>query len=100
MRIRSSFLLFVAVIGVIVLAFAGVVFRDAYDNRDSAVAARGLAGIQGELLRLVELIGIERGLENSALINAQTASAPSAAIARARGNTDTAFAAALRLARQ
>src|SRR3546814_11831406 len=72
MRIRSSFLLFVAVIGVIVLGLAWRVISTGYADRQSALSARGLAATQGELLRFVELIGIERGAYNAALHEEKT----------------------------
>jgi HAMP domain-containing protein len=99
MRIRGSFLLFVILIGIIVLGLAGWVIRDGYSERSNAVAARGLAATQGELLRLVELIGIERGAYNAALREDKTADPNGATFADPRKKTDDTIAAALAAAR-
>ena len=99
MRIRGSFLLFVAVIGVIVLGLAGWVIRDGYTERSNAVNARGLAATQGELLRLVELIGIERGAYNAALRDEKTTDPNGDFIAKPRKASDDTIAAALAAAR-
>ncbi|MFN3400984.1 MAG: methyl-accepting chemotaxis protein, partial [Ferrovibrio sp.] len=99
MRIRGSFLLFVALIGLIVLGLAGWVIRDGYNERANAVAARGLAATQGELLRLVELIGIERGAYNAALRDEKTTDPNGDFIAKPRKTTDDTIVAALNAAR-
>jgi methyl-accepting chemotaxis protein len=99
MRIRASFLIFVAVIGVIVLGLAGQVIRDAYLDRENAVTARGLAATQGELLRIVELLGIERGAYNAALRDDKTTDPNGDFIAKPRKTTDDTIAAALAAAR-
>jgi methyl-accepting chemotaxis protein len=95
MRIRASFLVFVAVIGVIVLGLAGQIINDAYKDRQNAVIARGLAATQGELLRIVELLGIERGAYNAALRDNKTMDANNEFIAKPRKTTDDTIAAAL-----
>ena len=38
-----------------------MIINAAYVERQNIVEARGLAATQGELLRLMELLGIERG---------------------------------------
>ncbi len=70
MRIRSSFLVFVVLIGLIVLGFAGALIRDAYTDRSNALTAKSLSSVQGELMRLNELLSIERGADNAALLAA------------------------------
>jgi methyl-accepting chemotaxis protein len=99
MRIRASFLVFIAIIGLIVLGLAGWVIKDGYTARSNAVAARGLAATQGELLRLVELLGIERGAYNAALRDEKTTDANADLIAKPRKVTDDTIAAALAAAR-
>ncbi|WP_300298318.1 methyl-accepting chemotaxis protein [Ferrovibrio sp.] len=91
MRIRSSFLALMLVIAVIVLGVTGVMIREAYQDRQSAITARGLAAVQGELMRLNELIGIERGVDNGALLDNKTYDPGADNIARPRANTDAAF---------
>ena len=58
MRIRSSFLALMLVIAVIVLGVIGVMIGEAYRDRQSAITARSLAGVQGELMRLKWAIAI------------------------------------------
>jgi methyl-accepting chemotaxis protein len=99
MRIRASFLVFIAVIGIIVLGQAGLVVRDAYLDRQNAVIARGLAATQGELLRIVELLGIERGAYNAALRDDKTTDPNGDFIAKPRKTTDDTIALALAAAR-
>jgi methyl-accepting chemotaxis protein len=99
MRIRASFLIFVAVIGVIVLGLAGQVIQGAQVDRRNAITARGLAAVQGELLRLVELLGIERGADNAALRDEKTTDPKGDFIAKPRKSTDDTIAAALAAAR-
>ncbi|WP_374301341.1 methyl-accepting chemotaxis protein [Ferrovibrio sp.] len=99
MRIRASFLLFVALIGVIVLGLAGRVISDGYEERANVIDARGLAATQGELLRLVELIGIERGAYNAALRDEKTTDPNGDFLAKPRKASDDTLAAALANAR-
>jgi methyl-accepting chemotaxis protein len=95
MRIRASFLLFVAVIGVIVLGLAWQVILDVHLDRRHAVEARGLAATQGELLRIVELLGIERGAYNAALRDDKTTDPNGDFLAKPRKVIDDTFALAL-----
>ncbi len=99
MRIRASFLVFIGIIGLIVLGLAGWVIKDGYNERANAINARGLAATQGELLRLVELIGIERGAYNAALRDEKTTDPNGDFIAKPRKTTDDTIAAALNAAR-
>jgi methyl-accepting chemotaxis protein len=95
MRIRASFLLFVALIGIIVLGLAGWVINDGLRERTNVIDARGLAATQGELLRLVELIGIERGAYNAALRDEKTTDPNGDFLAKPRKASDDTIAAAL-----
>ncbi|MCW0232958.1 MAG: methyl-accepting chemotaxis protein, partial [Ferrovibrio sp.] len=95
MRIRGSFLVFTAVMGMIVLGLAGWVISDAYKDRQNAVIARGLAATQGELLRIVELLGIERGAYNAALRDEKTTDPNGDFLAKPRKTMDDTIAAAL-----
>ena len=95
MRIRASFLLFVALIGIIVLGLAGWVINDGLRERANVIDARGLAATQGELLRLVELIGIERGAYNAALRDEKTTDPNGDFLAKPRKASDDTIAAAL-----
>ncbi|WP_341705562.1 methyl-accepting chemotaxis protein, partial [Ferrovibrio sp.] len=95
MRIRSSFLLLILVIGVLLLGALATVINEAHQERQSTVAARGLAATQGEVLRLLELIGIERGAYNAALRSDATMRADDEFLAKPRKVTDTTIAAAL-----
>jgi len=100
MRIKSSFLLFVVAIAAVVLGLAGALINDAYQDRDSAITARSLAAVQGEIMRLNEIIGIERGVDNGALLDNKTYDPKSDGIAKPRANTDAAFDRVLGLARK
>jgi methyl-accepting chemotaxis protein len=100
MRIRSSFLLFVAVIAVIVFAFAGTMTKDAYQDRQSAIAARNLAAVQGGLMKAVEMVAIERGSDNGALLDDKVYDPKADFIAKPRQNSDAAIAVVLELARK
>ncbi|MEK9971504.1 MAG: HAMP domain-containing protein, partial [Ferrovibrio sp.] len=95
MRIRASFLLFIAVIGFILLGQSGQVVYDAYRERQNAITARGLAATQGELLRLVEQIGIERGAYNAALLEEKVGNLNADALAKSRKTVDDTLVAAL-----
>jgi methyl-accepting chemotaxis protein len=99
MRIRSSFLALMLVIAVIVLGVIGVMIGEAYRDRQSAITARSLAGVQGELMRLNELVGIERGVDNGALLDNKTYDPKADNIAKPRANTDAAFKTVLDQAR-
>ncbi|HEX6957067.1 MAG TPA: methyl-accepting chemotaxis protein [Ferrovibrio sp.] len=99
MRIRSSFLLFVGIIGAIVLGLAGMLVREAYMAREDTVQARQLAATQGELLRFLELIGIERGAYNAALREEKTTDPNGDFLAKPRQTSDATLAAAIANAR-
>ncbi|QDO96714.1 HAMP domain-containing protein [Ferrovibrio terrae] len=99
MRIRASFLLFIAILAGIILFESGQVIHDGYGERQNAVTARGLAATQGELLRIVELLGIERGAYNAALRDEKTTDPKGEFIAKPRKTTDDTIAAALAAAR-
>ena len=95
MRIRASFLLFIGLIAAIVLFESGQVIYDGYGERQNAITARGLAATQGELLRIVELLGIERGAYNAALRDDKITDPKGDFIAKPRKVTDDTIAAAL-----
>ncbi|MCW0232959.1 MAG: methyl-accepting chemotaxis protein [Ferrovibrio sp.] len=100
MRIRNSFLLFVAVIAVIVIGLAGTMTVTAYQDRQSAIAARNLAAVQGGLMKALEMVAIERGSDNGALLDDKTYDPQSDFITRARRNSDDALGAVLATARE
>jgi methyl-accepting chemotaxis protein len=99
MRIRNSFLLFVAVIAVIVVGLAGQMTLQAYQERQNTVAARNLAAVQGGLMKALEMVAIERGSDNGALLDDKTYDPKSDFIAKPRQNSDNALNAVLDLAR-
>jgi len=100
MRIRNSFLLLMTVIAVIVLGVTGALIRDAWEDRSNAVTARHLSAVQGELMRLNELIGIERGSDNAFIFENRTIDPKSEAVAKPRATTDAAFKSLFDLARK
>ncbi|WP_341909111.1 methyl-accepting chemotaxis protein [Ferrovibrio terrae] len=99
MRIRNSFMILMLLIAVIVLGVTGVMIREAFNDRQSAVMARGLAEMQGSLMRTNELIGIERGADNAALFEARIGDPKSDTLAKPRAATDEAFKTLLAQAR-
>jgi methyl-accepting chemotaxis protein len=72
---------------------------EAFNDRQSAVTARGLAEMQGSLMRANELVGIERGADNAALFEARIGDPKSDALAKPRAATDEAFKTLLAQAR-
>jgi methyl-accepting chemotaxis protein len=99
MRIRNSFLILMLLIAVIVLGVTGTMIGEAFNDRQSAVTARGLAEMQGSLMRANELIGIERGADNAALFEARIGDPKSDVLAKPRAATDEAFKTLLAQAR-
>jgi len=99
MRIRSSFLLFILGIGVIVAGLVGDTTYTAWRDYNAARAVRQLVQIQGELLKLPDLLGIERGAYNAVLRDDKPADPASPVLGVARKTTDETIAAALTVAR-
>ncbi|BAE51592.1 methyl-accepting chemotaxis protein [Paramagnetospirillum magneticum] len=95
MKVRSLFVLFVALVAAVFLVASITMVMSAYQERAQVAAAYRGVGLQGALLRLAERINFERGLYNVSLINKQTLSPE--LTARLKGladDSDTSFAAA------
>jgi methyl-accepting chemotaxis protein len=91
MRIRNSFMLLMVLIAIVILGITSVMIQDAWTSRQSAVTARGLAAVQGALMRTNELIGIERGADNAILFENRLIDPKSDGVVKPRANTDEAF---------
>nr|WP_298682357.1 PAS domain-containing sensor histidine kinase [uncultured Dongia sp.] len=95
MRIGLGFHLFLLLVGTIVLGLAWRILSDDYRQWNNATLARDLTAAQGDLLRLVERLGLERGAHNEALLREEAVDPDSDALRRARDETDATIAAAL-----
>jgi PAS domain S-box-containing protein len=87
--------LLLLLIGVIVLGLASRMLVDDYRHRQNVVVARQLAATQGELLRLLELLSIERGAYNATLREDRLTDPAGDFLSGPARNLDATFAAAL-----
>ena len=95
MRFAVRTYLLLLLIGVIVVGLASRMLVDDYRHQQNVVVARDLAATQGELLRIVELLGIERGAYNAALREDRLTDPADEFLSRPSRTTDATFAAAL-----